>query len=113
MWRTSSKKARGGIGIHVADEVALRRQLEPLDERTALVDGFLKFQRADHRKFRRDFLDDAERVVRAAVEDDDDLESSGIILAEKYRVVTQHRFDAALLVVSRNQDEQARVGHAH
>jgi hypothetical protein len=27
------------------------------------------------------------------------------------RVVAQHRFDAALLVVSRNQDEQAGFGH--
>jgi hypothetical protein len=28
------------------------------------------------------------------------------------RIVAQHRFDAALLVVSRDQDEQAGVRHA-
>ena len=50
-------------------------------------------------------------LSRAAVEDDDDLEFAGIILSEKLRVIAQHRFDAALLVVSRNQDEQAGVGH--
>src|SRR5208283_586831 len=66
----------------------------------------------DGGKFRRDFLDDAERVVRATVEHDDELECAGIIFAEKCRVIAQHRFDAALLVVSRNQDEQAWVEHA-
>ena len=74
--------------------------------------GCLNSSGADRGKFRRDLLDDAERVVRAAVEHDDELELAGIILRKELRVVAQHRFDAALLVVSRNQEQQAGVGHA-
>ena len=39
--------------------------------------GAGKIQVADAGKFLRDFLHDAERVVRAAVEHDDDLEFAG------------------------------------
>ena len=105
-------RRRRAVGVHVADQIPLRRELEALDERAALADGLLEFIRANHRKFRRDLLDDAERVVGAAVEDDDNLELAGIIFLKKCRVIAQHRFDAAFLVVSRNQNEQAWVGHA-
>jgi len=106
-------RRRCAVGVRVADEIALRRELEPLDERAALADGLIEHIRADRGKFRRDFPDDAERVVRAAVEDDDDLEFAGIIFLKECRVIAQHRFDARFFVVSRNQDEQAWVGHAH
>ncbi len=115
MCRVNSKqrlRRRRAVGVHVADQIPLRRELETLDERAALADGLLEFIRADHGKFRRDLLDDAERVVRAAVEHDDDLEFAGIIPPEELRVIAQHRFDARFFVVSRDQDEQARVGHA-
>ena len=105
-------RRRRAVGVRVADEIAARRELEPLDERAALVDGLLEFQPADGGKFRRDFLDDAEGVVRAAVEHNDDLEVAGIMRPKELRVIAQHRFDAALLVVSRNQEQQAGVGHA-
>ena len=108
----SALRRRRAVGVRVADQFPLRRELEAFDERAALADGLLEFIRANHRKFRRDLLDDAERVVRAAVEHDDDLEFAGIILLKKRGVVAQHRFDAAFLVVSRNQNEQAWVGHA-
>ena len=75
--------------------------------------GSVKIQRSGRWKFRRDFLHDAERVVRAAVEHDDELEFAGILLLKKARVVAQHRFDAALLVVSRDQEQQAGFGHGH
>ena len=105
-------RRRRAVGVHVADQIPVRRELEALDERAALADGLLEFVRADGGKFRRDLLDDAERVVRAAVEDDDDLEFAGIMRAKELRVIAQHRFDAALLVISRNQEQQAWVGHA-
>ena len=57
----------------------MRRELEAFDERAALADGLAEFQRVNAGKFRRDLPDDAERVVGAAVEHDDDLEFAGII----------------------------------
>lgn len=100
------------VRVRVTDEIAERGELETLDERAALADRLLEFQRADGGKIHRDLLDDAERVIRAAVEDDDDLEFAGIMRAEKRRVIAQHRFDARFFVVSRDQDEQAWVRHA-
>ena len=107
------KCARRGraVGVHVTDQIAEGRELEAFDERAALADGFLEFSGADNGKFRRDRLHDAQRVVRAAVEDDDDLEFAGIVVLKKSRVVAQHRFDAALLVISRNEEQQAWIRH--
>ena len=67
-------RRRRAVGVHVADQIASGGELEAFDERAALADGSWKFQRADGREFRRHPLDHAERVVRAAVEHDDDLE---------------------------------------
>ena len=106
-------RRRRAVRVRVSDEIAERGELEAFDERAALADGLLEFQRADDGKIHRDLLDDAERIVRAAVEDDDDLESAGIMRAEKRRVIAQHRFDARFFVVSRDQDEQAWIRHAH
>src|SRR5277367_3468870 len=103
---------RRAVGVHITDQIAERREPETLDECAALADGRAEFQRAHLGKIRRDFMDDAESVVRAAVEDDEDAELAGIILLEKLRVIAQHRFDARFFVVSRNQDEQAGVRHA-
>ena len=105
-------RRRRTVRVRIADKITERGELEALDERATFANGFLEFQRAHRRKFRRDVPDDAERVVRAAVEDNDDLEFAGIIFAEKLRVIAQHRFDARFFVVSRNQDEQAGVRHA-
>jgi len=38
--------------------------------------------------------------------------SAGIIAREKLREISQHRFDAAFLVVSRDEKQQAGVRHA-
>ena len=100
-------RRRGAVGVHVADQVRQRRQLESFDERAALADGLREFQRADRRIIRADALHDAERVVRAAVEHDDELELAVVMLLEIAGIVAQHRFDAALFVVSRDQEQQA------
>ena len=103
---------RRAVGIHIANQVRVFREFEAFDECAAFADGLAKFQRVDRGKFRRDAPDHAQRVVGATVEHDDDLEITGVVPPEKFRIIAQHRFDAALLVVSRNQDEQAGVGHA-
>src|SRR5882724_2395332 len=105
-------RRRCAIRVRITDEISLRREFETFDERAAFADGLFEFQSANSWKIRRDFLDDAERVVRAAIEHDYDLKFSGIIFPEKLRVIAQHRFDARFFIVSRNQDEQARVRHA-
>ena len=106
-------RRRRPVGIHVADQIAEGGELEAFDERAALANRLLEFQHPKHRrKFRRDPPNHSERVVGAAVEHDDELEFAGIIFLEKLRVVAQHRFDAALLVVSRNQEQQTGIRHA-
>src|ERR1039457_6160060 len=79
-------RRRRAVGVRVADDIAERGELETFDERAALADGRAEFQPAHLGEIRRDALDDAERVVRAAVEDDEDAELAGIILLEKLRV---------------------------
>ena len=71
----------------------------------AVADGAAKFQRTHLGKFRRHFLNDAERIVRAAVEHDEEPEFAGIMRLKKMCIVAQHRFDARFFVISRNQDE--------
>ena len=86
-------------------------ELESLDERAALADGLGEIEPDDAGKLLRHVLHHAERVVAAAVEHDDDGESAGIIAPEKLRVVAQHRFNAAFLVVGRDEEQQAGVRH--
>ena len=69
---------------------------------SALTDGIIRADAPHH----------AERVVRAAVEHDDQLELALVMLLEVAGIVPQHRFDAALFVVSRDQEQQAVLGHA-
>ena len=66
----------------------------------------------DRRIIRADAPHHAEGVVRAAVEHDDQLELALVMLLEVASVVPQHRFDAALFVVGRDQEQQAGLGHA-
>ena len=80
--------------------------------RAALADGRRKFQPVDAGKLLGDALHHAKRVVAAAVENDDQLERPGIIAPEKNRELAQHRFDARFFVVSRDEQQQAGVGHA-
>src|ERR1019366_10663832 len=94
-------RRRRAVGIHVTYQIAEGCELEAFDERAALANRLLEFQRAQNlRKFPRYTPNHPERVVGAAVEHNDELEFAGIIFSEKLRVVAQHRVDAALLVVS-------------
>ena len=104
---------RSTVGIHVADVIAERGQPETFDERAALADRQFEFQRADGRKLLRNFLHDAERVVAAAVQDDDNLKFSPVFLLKILGIAAQHRFDALLLVVRRDEDEKAGFLDAH
>jgi len=102
---------RGAVGVHVTDQIRVHREFEALDQRAALANRRLEFQRADDGEFGGDAPDDADGVVGAAVEHDDDLEFAGIMRAKELRVVAQHRFDAALLVISRNEEQQTGIRH--
>ena len=106
-------RRRRAVGVHVTNQVRVLREFEAFDEGAAFADGLAEFQRVNGGEFRRHAPNHAEGVVGATVEHDDDLEFAGIISPEKLRVIAQHRIDAALLVVSRDQDEQAGVGHAN
>ena len=105
-------RRRRAVRVHIADQIRMAGQLQSLDERAALADGRRKIQPADARKILRHTLHHAQRVVAAAVEDDDELERAGIVAPEKIRELAQHRFDARFFVVSRNEEQQAGLGHA-
>ena len=105
-------RRRRAVGVHIADQVRVAGELKALNERAALADGRGEIQPADGREILRHARHHGERVVTAAVEDDDHLEFAGIIPPEKIRVVTQHRFDARFFVVSRDEEQQAGFGHA-
>ena len=89
------------IGVYEADDVRSFRVLEALDERPALADGRGKIQPAHLGKILRHRLNDAQRVIAAAIEDNDEPDFARIIFFEEIRVVTQHRFDARLFIISR------------
>ena len=105
---------RGAVGIDVADEVRLRRELEPLDQRAALADRLGDVDAANLWEFFRGRLDHAKRVVGAAIEHDDESEAIGVMFAKIDRVILQHGSDAALLIVGGDEQQNAgrRVGHA-
>src|SRR5262249_33172127 len=95
------------------DQVAQRSQLQSLDEGAALADGLLEFQRADRAELRPHALHHAQSVVHAAIEDDDALEFARVMLAEILGVIPQHGFNAMLLIVGWNEQQQAGLGLHH
>ena len=95
------------VGIDVADEVGLRCELESLDQRTTLADWFGDVDVADLGELFRGALDDAERVVGAAIEHDDEVEVVRMMLPKVERVLPEHRPDAGLLVVGGDQQQNA------
>ena len=105
-------RRRRAVGIHVADEVGQWGKLEPFDERAAFADGVREFQRLTAGIIRADTLHHGKGVVGAAVEHDDQLELALVLLLEVAGIVPQHRFDAALFIVSRDQEQQAGLDHA-
>ena len=104
-------RPRRAVGIHVADQFSVAGQFESLNERAALADGGGKIQLSYRGKFLRDALDDGEGVVATAVENHDKLELARVVLPKKIRVFAQHRFDARFFVVSRDEEQQAWIGH--
>ena len=103
---------RGAIGIHVADHIRERGELEPLDERAALADGRGEILEADAGVLEAGAPHDVQRVVTAAVENHDNLKAPGVVLLEILRVAAQHRSDARFFVISRDEEQQAWFGHA-
>src|SRR5665213_21607 len=105
-------RRRRAVRVHIADQIRVAGELQAFDERAALADGRGKIQPADAGKILRHAPHHAERVVAAAVEDDHQLKLAGIIPPEKICVIAQHRFDARFFVVSRDEGQQAGIGHA-
>jgi len=105
---------RGGcaIGIDIADQVRQGGEFEAFDQGPALADRIRNVQSGDGGIIGSYALDDVEGMVAAAVEDHNELEIPMIILLEIAGVVAQHRFDAALLVISRDEEQQGRLSHA-
>ena len=107
------KRARRAcaIGIDVADQIGERGKFQTFDESAAFADGFGKIQKADEGEIGGNFLDDAAGVVFAAVENDDELKFAVVFLLEIATVLAEDRLDAVLLVVSRDQEQQAWFTH--
>src|ERR1017187_1295026 len=100
------------VRVHVADEIGERCQPEPFDERAALADRLWKFQRPDRWIFRPNAAYHTDGIIGAAVEHDHQLELAVVMFLEVVSVVPQHRFNAALFIVGRDQEQQAWLGHA-
>jgi len=109
--RERARRCRA-VGVRVCDQVRMSGQFEALNERAALANGFLEFQRANDGKFGRHLLHHPQRIVGAAVQHHDHLELARIVAREERCVVAQHGFDAALLVIGRDEQQQAWVRHA-
>src|SRR5262245_42696798 len=98
---------RRAVRIDVSDQVGQRGELETFDERAALSNGFRELQRADRPMMTRNVPNDADRIIDATVEHDNQLELAGVILFEVSGVIPEHRFNPALLVIGGNQQEDA------
>ena len=103
-----SRRGGGSIGIDVANEVRLRPKAKALNQGAAFADRRFEFKPPNLRKFGGSRLDDPERVVTAAVKDDDDFEFARVIRAEKRGVIAQNRADPLFFVVSGDQQQDAR-----
>jgi len=99
------------IGVDVSDQVRKRRELQPFDQRSAFANSLGKVEKADERIIGGNFLDDATGVVFATVEHDDKLKSSVIFLLEVTSILTQNRLDPILLVIGRDQEQEAGLAH--
>ncbi len=106
-------RGRRAVGVHVADQIGAGSETEALDERAAFADGGGKIEGADFGELGPDAPHDAEGIVAAAVEDDDQLEFALVIAAEVFGVTAQDRFDATLLVVSGYQQQYTWIRVRH
>jgi len=77
----------------------------------AFANWLRKIQGANRRILGGDAHDDAEGVIAAAVEDDDELEFSLVMVLEIARVIAEHRFDAPLFVIGRDEEQEAWIWH--
>jgi len=98
---------RSAIGIYVANDVGERRQPETFDEGAAFADRIAKLLGADEWVIGGDAPHDANGVVRAAVENNDELKFSVVLFLKILCEIPQDRLDTALFVVSRDKKEQA------
>src|SRR5581483_2218788 len=107
---------RGAVGVHVTDQIGHRRQAQTFDQRAALADRLGIFESADRGIFLRHAADHADGVVAAAIEHHHELELARVMFLGVLGVFNQHRLDAVLLIVRRDEQEQAvrwleRLGH--
>ena len=82
------------VGIDVADEVGFWRELEPLNQCTAFADWLGDVDVADFGVLSRGAFDNAERVIGAAIEYDDQVEVVRMMLSKIERVSLEYRADA-------------------
>ena len=105
------------IGIHIPDEVGQRGELQPFDQCAPLADGLGELQSADGGEVGRDLVDDSECVVAAAVQNNDELEFTWVVIPEIGGIIAQNGLNAAFLVVGRDEQEDALgiwvLGGAH
>src|SRR6267142_414871 len=101
----------GTIGVHIANQVPQWSKFQSFDQGAALADGFRKIERTDEWKLGGDFLDDAKGIVFATVEHHDELKFAVIFPLKITAILAQNGFDAALLVVSRDQEQKTGLTH--
>lgn len=105
--------AGGAVGIDVTDAIGDGSEAEAFDEGAAFADAAGEIEGADFGEAGGGLLDDAEGVIDAAVEDDDDLEGAVVVLAEVAGELVEYGADASLLVVGGDEEEEAGVGIGH
>ena len=91
--------------IDVANQVCERGEFQTFNQRAAFPNGRRKFERLHFGKVGGNFFHNADGVVAAAIEDDDQLKFARVIFPKIFRVFAQHRLDPALLIVGRNQQQ--------
>src|SRR6185437_14084232 len=97
--------------VHITDQVGHGSEFEAFDERAAFSDGFLEFKPGDEWEFSGNALHDAEGVVAAAIENDDQLKLPVVILFKITGVIPENRFNTVLFVIRRDQQQHARTAH--
>jgi hypothetical protein len=96
---------RRSVRIHIANHIRERRELETFYQRATFANRLFELDHADKGKVSGYFLDDAVRIVAAAVEDNDELKSTGVIRFEVRAIVAEDWIDPVFLVVRGDKEE--------
>jgi hypothetical protein len=99
------------VSIDVSNQISQWGKFQSFDERSAFANSFGEIQKAYEWIFGCNFLDDTKGVVLATVEYDDELKFSPVLLLKVTAILAENWLNAALLVIGRDQEQEARLAH--